>query len=256
MRQSSIPEMFPVTSFLLLFILAFFFLEVIVQWKLTGELPPVIWGGIDGRVTWLLGSANLLDLRSAPDHPGRQYWRLLAAAFLHGNGVHLLFNAFVLWDIGRLSEPLLSSWKLLVVYIVAAAAGAASSLLYAQWFVGPPLGDFRHSVGASGAICGLIGLLLVRAIRERDSQTRDGVVRWIGMMVIFSLLAGGFGGAFGRIDHAAHVGGFLAGCAFGLTVPTYMSSRIAARWKYPGYAAAVITVACLALAVRHYIQNR
>lgn len=244
MRKSTLAETFPVTSFLLLFMLAFFALEVILTWKLQGQFPRIFQGGIHPRVTWLLGSLRLLDTWEQD-----QYWRLLASAFLHGGFIHLFFNAFVLWDIGRLCEPLLSSWKFLVVYVASALGAGALSLLYSYAVVGLPQGHLRSSVGASGALAGLIGLLLVHAVRSGNREMRDALLRWIFIILVYSVIVR-------NVDHAGHLGGFLVGCAFGLTTEQYITSRAAVRWRVPAYIAGAACVVSLALAVIHFLDNR
>lgn len=244
MRKSTFSEMFPVTSFLLLFVVAFYGLELIAYWKLTGEFPlfqhdprP------QTRVLWLLGSLSWADVR------GGEVWRMLSCAFLHANLIHILFNGLVLWDMGRICEPFLSSWKFLVAFGVSALGGSVGSLVYKVYFVGAPHGDWIATVGASGALSGLIGLLLVYSVRSRDTELRDSLLRWIVYIVLLSFFWPG-------IDHAAHLGGFLAGGALGWTVDSYISSRAAARWRIPGYLTAAAIVACLSLAVLHYLQKR
>jgi len=241
-RRANFAETFPVTSFLLLFNVAFYVLELAADWKLTGTFPG-LFSGLDGRVLRLLGSSGLSDFE------GGEYWRLVAAGFLHGGLWHIFLNGMVLWDLGRFCEPLLSPWKFLVVYLASLLGGSLASVAYSAAFLDQGLAAARHSVGASGALCGLIGVLLVYSIRARQTEMRDAIVRWVIYIALLSYLIRG-------IDHAAHVGGFLVGCAFGFTVESYIGSRQAARWKVPGIAAAGAIVACLSLAVLHYLRER
>jgi membrane associated rhomboid family serine protease len=170
---------------------------------------------------------------------------MISAGFLHGGFLHILLNGMMLLDLGRHCEPFLSSWKFLAAYVVCLAGGSAGSLIQSI-ATGVP---GRSSVGASGALCGLIGLLLAHSFRERDREMRDGILRDVGGLVVLSLL-------FPGIDHAAHLGGFIAGGIFGLSVGPYISSREAARWRYPGYAAGAVGLGCLAWALVQYFQNR
>lgn len=243
-RRAIFAETFPVTSFLLLFILALYALELVAEWRLTGEFPQLIGGGPGGRVTRLLGSLGYAEVRH-----GHEYWRVISSGFLHGGFWHILMNGFVLWDLGRFCEPLLSSWKFLVVYVASLIGGALASLGYSAVVLEPEEAALRHSVGASGALCGLIGVLLVYSIRLRIQEMRDALLRWVVWIVLFSYLIR-------NVDHAGHAGGFAAGCAFGLTVDSYIGSRQAARWRVPGIAAGLLVVACLGLAIAHYLRNR
>lgn len=242
MRRASFAETYPVTSFLLLSNLAFYALELAAHWKLTGSFPSLL-GGPDLRVTSLLGSSGLSDFEAG------EYWRLVSSGFLHATLWHIALNGMVLWDLGRFCEPLLSPWKVLVVYLSSLLGGSLASIAYSAAFLDPWHAGVRQSVGASGALCGLIGVLLVYSVRSRLTEMRDAIVRWVVWIALLSYL-------FRGIDHAAHAGGFLVGCGFGFTVESYIGSRQAARWRVPGIAAAGLVVACLGLAVLHYLRNR
>lgn len=232
-------ELFPVTSYLLLLNTIFFFLEILQHWKLTGEVPmPFDIGGIHPRVLDILGSVSLDDVRRG------EAWRLVTAGFLHAGVLHILFNGLFLLDLGRRCEPLLSSWKFLVVYGVSLLGGSLGSILSAY-----VSGRDTGSVGASGAICGLIGVLLGYSLRERQVEMRDAILRSIFWIVIMSLVIE-------NIDHAAHAGGFLAGFAMGLTVSDYIDSKTAPRWRYPGIAVAIVGLLCLALGLWNYFEKR
>ncbi len=234
-------ETYPVTAFLLLFNTVFFILELIQNLKVTGQIPGAFdIVGFQHSVTDMLGELNWAGIRRG------EHWRLVASAFLHGGFLHILMNGMVLADLGRLSEPLLSSWKFLVAYGLSTLGGAAGSLI-GQRIAHMPAAV--GSVGASGALCGLIGLLLVYSIKERQPEMRDGLIRWIIWMVILTFSLGG-------VDHAGHLGGFVAGGAFGLTVKDYTDSRTAPRWRYPGYIVALAGVAGLALALWNYFEKR
>jgi len=227
-------EIYPATSFLLLFIVAFFLLEIIQSVKVAGEISDsLLTAGVDPTAVHILGSVSRSDLERG------QYWRLIAAAFLHGGVLHLLFNGLMLVDLGRYCEPLLSSWKFVVVYGASALLG---SLLHCLATPAP-------MVGASGALCGLFGLLLVYSIRERHPELRDGLVRSILVIALMSY-------ALPNVAHFAHLGGFLAGGALGFTVRDYIASRAAERWRYPGYVVAAIGVACLGFALWNYFAYR
>lgn len=237
-------EDFPATAFLLLLNLGFFCLELIVHSKAFGEMPMLtLEGGPNVEILHRLGSLSLEDLRQG------EYWRILSATFLHGGFVHILMNGFVLLDLGRSSEPFLSSWRFLVVYVSSAVGGSLGSVGYTAVFSRGALHASRATVGASGALCGLVGLLLIHAIKEGFTERRDLLLRWIALIIFSSFLLG-------SIDHAAHLGGFAVGCAFGLGVGSYTTSRAAARWKYPGYLAALSLVGSLGYTLFHYFVPR
>ena len=238
-RARRFHEDFPVTCGLLLLNVAIFVLEVLLHQKRTGELPGLKdFLPIAPSVTGVLGSLSVHEIRQG------EYWRLIASAFLHANLIHLLCNMVVLFDVGRLTEPHLSSWKLLTVYVGCALGAALASAGYSLW-IGGREGELRSSVGASGALAGLIGLVLVHAIRSRNTELRNEVLRWVLIMVALSI-------AMPNIDHAAHAGGFVTGCFFGLGALGYVTSSQAEMWRYPGYAAGLAVLVCLGFAGWNY----
>jgi membrane associated rhomboid family serine protease len=230
LSRGSFHELYPVTALLALLVIGFFLIELLAHQKLGEELRNALLGFIDGRVLDRLGSMNPRRVQDG------EVWRLVAAAFLHGNVLHLVFNTFVLVDLGRFCEPFLSSAKFFTAYIICAIAGSLGSYFYSI-YVSP-----RVSVGASGALAGLIGLMLSYSIKERDRVMRDSLVRWIAYIVLITLILP-------RIDHAAHAGGFAAGLLLGLTVKPYTTSVVARRWRYPSYAAGAVLAVSLGFAL-------
>lgn len=226
-RSRSFHEEFPVTAFLLLFNLAFFALEFIASTKgqngdggLLQNIRPV---ALDR-----LGSLSPLRVRDG------EYWRLVSCTFLHGNLIHLGFNCLFLYDFGRLSEPLLSRWRFLTVYAATGLGGSLTSYLV--------LG--ANSVGASGALCGLIGALFSHSIRHEDRLLRDALIRTVIFIALISMLP--------FVDWAGHAGGFVVGGVFGWFTSAYTTSTSAAKWRYPGYVAAAVVIGCLGMALRNY----
>lgn len=132
-----------------------------------------------------------------------QWWRLLSAVFVHLSVFHVLLNLWALWDIGRLVEGLLGRWRYTLLFMGSGVAGNLISLA---------LQDHpRVSSGASGAIFGLYGALLVFLWGERARIALDEY-RWISTVAVaFSALMLGLGIFIPGIDNAAHAGGLLAG---------------------------------------------
>ncbi|MDQ1397399.1 MAG: hypothetical protein QOG64_2658 [Acidimicrobiaceae bacterium] len=137
------------------------------------------------------------------DQPGAvasgQYYRMLTAAFLHGSILHIAFNMGALYIFGSQVERALGAARFLALYLLAAVGGSVGSLLFAPRNV--------QSVGASGAIFGLLGAYLVIA-RRRGMDT--GPI--VGLVVIELLL----GAVNPIIDNRAHVGGLVSGLAVAL----------------------------------------
>ena len=136
-----------------------------------------------------------------------QWWRLVTAMFVHFGLLHLVMNLWALWDVGRLLERLYGSWRLAAMYLGCGVFGNCVSLVIH--------GNEAVSGGASGAIFGLYGALIIFLWRER-SQIELTEYRWLfGGTLIFTLLILGVGFAVPGIDNAAHAGGLFAGTLAG-----------------------------------------
>lgn len=139
------------------------------------------WGGIHG----------VLVLREG------QHWRLITYLFLHGGLLHLGFNMWALWNVGRYVELLFGTRRMLFIYLFAGVvAGMASTMLR-------PVPNW--SVGASGAVLGLLGALVYFA---RAMPGRHVDLRQLMTVVVINLAYGFF---IPIIDNYAHLGGFAGG---------------------------------------------
>lgn len=136
---------------------------------------------------------------------GGQWWRLVTSMFLHGGIVHLLLNGWGFFQLGTLFETWLGSVKLLLVYFVSGIAGSLASAFFSQ----------VPSVGASGAIFGVLGALIAFLLRRHQLLTPQAksllfqLVGWAVINVFFGFSTPG-------IDNAAHLGGCAAGFLIGL----------------------------------------
>lgn len=137
-----------------------------------------------------------------------EWWRLLTATYLHGGLLHFWFNFAALRALAPLVETYAPRPRLPLVYLAAGIAGDYASLV---------LLPGQASVGASGAILGLVGYLLALSFRQPDAIPpflRRGLLSTLGLTAAFGV----FGFAF--IDNAAHLGGTAAGALVGLlTIP-------------------------------------
>jgi rhomboid protease GluP len=135
-----------------------------------------------------------------------QWWRMVVSTFLHFGIIHLLFNMFVLFNIGLFLEILAGRVPFVVLYLVCGLGGSAASLAWHPSTV---------SAGASGAIFGLYGALLGYLARHRGSipaeslaSQRKGALTFIGYNLVYGLRPG--------VDMAAHLGGLATGFVLGL----------------------------------------
>jgi len=149
--------------------------------------------------------------------------QLLTSSFLHAGAFHLAFNLLFLWTFGRYVEDRLGEWRFLVVYLGCAVVG---DLAYLASRASTP------AVGASGAIAGLMGWVLVAApwtevrfaffMLPYASRMYELAVGWLlAGWILLQLALALFGGA-GDVAVAAHLGGFAAGAAAG----AWMRSRL------------------------------
>ncbi|KAL8536031.1 hypothetical protein ACS0TY_011606 [Phlomoides rotata] len=139
-----------------------------------------------------------------------QLWRLVTCAFLHANIGHLLLNCYSLDSVGPTIEKIWGPERYLTIYISSAIAGSTMSYLLNK----------SHSVGASGAICGLVGSYFAYLLRNRDTiQGTDEHLKHIGIVIIINMV---FGLMYPGIDNWAHLGGFIGGAATNFVVdPTW-----------------------------------
>lgn len=157
-----------------------------------------------GFQLWLGDTATALGANYGPAVRDGQYWRLVTSMFLHGGFLHLILNAWALYQLAGLFELLLGSGRLLVVYFVSGIAGSLASVLWRD----------VPSVGASGAIFGVMGALIAFLLKRRENLTPQAksllmqLVIWAGINVFLGASTPG-------IDNAAHLGGCAAGLAIG-----------------------------------------
>jgi rhomboid protease GluP len=140
-----------------------------------------------------------------------QWWRLLTCIFIHGSLLHIAFNMWCLWDLGRLAESVYGHWTFATVYLI---CGLAASLASVMWHA--PISV--PSVGASGAIFGIAGALIASFYLGEFSVPRaavSGMLRSVVAFVGYNLF---FGAVIGSIDNAAHVGGLLMGLLLGALI--------------------------------------
>ena len=158
-----------------------------------------------------------------------EWWRLGSALFLHFGLFHLAVNMFSLWDGGRLVERMYGPRRFVLIYFCSGLVGNLLSLI-AQ-------GDRAVSGGASGAIFGVFGALMVFLWHER-SRLNPSEFRWLFWAALgFSVVSIGLGLQITGIDNAAHIGGLVGGTLAGAALirpldPAHRGGR--ARWLAAG----------------------
>jgi len=164
-----------------------------------------------------------------------EWWRLITAAFLHGNLIHLALNMFVLWIVGAPVEQAIGRGRFLALYLVSGLAGSAGALIFSPDAV---------TVGASGAIFGILGAALV--LESQRNYVLGGQA--FGLIVINLVLTF----AIPNISVGGHLGG-LAGGALG-TLALSRFGRTHAVYGRPGVLGALglVAVGAASLAVAYW----
>lgn len=175
-------------------------------------------------------------------------WLLVTSAFLHVNPVHVGFNSLLLWQLGHMLEPALGPRRFVALY-AAGLAGGSLGVVLVSWIrvliglgtgnvVATVLGGdpFQLTVGASGAVFGLMGAAMV-------GMHQRGVNPWrtsIGALVLLNLVL-----TFGlpMVSVGGHVGGLLGGALAGRLLFVERQREQRATWQAVGLAVAMLVAA-------------
>jgi rhomboid protease GluP len=135
-----------------------------------------------------------------------EYWRLFTSMFLHSGIMHLVMNLIGLVLAGLFLEKLVGSVRLMILYVLTGLCASIASVYWHENIV---------SVGASGALFGLFGLIMAFVtFKVFPKDSRRAIWIFLGLYAGISLLMGFFGGA----DNAAHFGGLISGFILGGTL--------------------------------------
>lgn len=149
---------------------------------------------------------NIGELDAAAVLLRGEYGRIIYSMFLHAGIDHLFNNRVILFFLGAMIEKVTGHIQLLLIYLLSGIGANICSLLYKVMTM-----DSMASVGASGAIFGLDGVLLAWILLDRQAMP-DVTPRRVLLMIVLSLYSGFTAH---NIDNAAHVGGLLTGFAAG-----------------------------------------
>ncbi|HVR40330.1 MAG TPA: rhomboid family intramembrane serine protease [Thermoanaerobaculia bacterium] len=178
------PSRSPVTTALLVVIAAVFLFEQIL-----GEQSLIERGGNIGSI-----------------FETGEYWRLVTAMFLHGGALHWLVNSWSLFQLGSLYEVMFGSKRFATVYFVTGICASIVSVMH----IGP-----RVSVGASGAVFGILGAFIFSILRSPRWRHEP----WARSLIMQLLFWGGanilIGLQFAVIDNWAHIAGLISGLILG-----------------------------------------
>ena len=178
--------------------------------------------------------------------PWWQWLRLLTNTFVHIGIVHLVVNMWALLNLGALAEYLFGRKTTLVTYLLTGIAGSVTSL---AWHPQVP------SAGASGAILGIAGALLVAFRFARLPLSKRVVRSTSASLLIFAAYILAYGIYTGQMDNAAHLGGLGAGLVFGLVLLVSNREKLSRREELQLSNAAALGLT-LAVAVAAVIVGR
>jgi rhomboid protease GluP len=197
-------------------------------------------GGLS--ILWGLGGETLYRLGSSYGPAiffQNEWYRLVTAMFLHGGLIHIGFNMMVLMDIGPVVEEVYGSARYLFLYTATGAAG----FLLSAW-------RGHLSVGASGALLGLIGVMIAITMKRGGASMqalRSRLMSWVVSIFVFGFLLKG-------VDNWAHFGGLAAGFGLGKVLmdrepmtPTERTRAYALGWL-----AGIVIVVSFVFMVLHY----
>ena len=133
---------------------------------------------------------------------GGQWWRVITNVFVHVGLWHVAVNMWALWNLGMLAERIFGRWHYLYIYLFCGVCGSLASLAWHPWIT---------SAGASGAIFGLAGALIVTFRFGRLPIPAEVIKPILRTLVIFTVINIGFGVVAQFVDNSAHLGGFGGG---------------------------------------------
>ncbi len=180
-----------------------------------------------------------------------QYWRFITPIFLHANLLHVGLNMLNLVILGVFLERLIGHWRFLLIYLLTGVVSIISSFYFMPQEV---------SVGASGAIFGLVGAYSIFVLIHRRAFRNGGIptLLWLVIVIGGNLSIGLF---IPNVDNYAHMGGLISGCFLGWWfTPLYtLSPRKALKDKHslsrrwPLALLTIIGVLILAIIAVHFI---
>ena len=243
--------------FTIVFLVANFFV-FLLMWASSEMSSLALWIGFPEGVLYTYGAKT--NYLIGQKH---EWWRLVTPIFLHANLLHVLMNMYGLWILGPWVEKLYGSARFVVLWVATGIAGVVASYLTVIPGSHPGLiASFlikNHddpSVGASGALFGLIGVLFVFGLKYRR-ELPDGFKRAFGtgmVPVILINLAIGFAGR-SIIDNAAHLGGLLAGAALAVVVGYKrpgQSTSVTIAWRIGQIIALLVVAVSFFMVARNF----
>ncbi|MDU7360576.1 MAG: rhomboid family intramembrane serine protease [Propionibacteriaceae bacterium] len=143
------------------------------------------------------------------------FWQVLTSAFTHIQPWHIFFNMMALWVLGPQVEMAFGRARFVAMYLFSALTAGVLVMIF-----GTPFGG---TLGASGAIFGLMGAFLVVALKQRHSQSIRSVLIWLGLNAVITFMVP-------NVSWEGHLGGLLGGVA--ITALMVYLPRKHRRWEW------------------------
>jgi membrane associated rhomboid family serine protease len=203
----------PIVTMVLIGINLAFFLVTALQARSAMDLSP--------STLYVQGSLIPAEVSSG------EYWRLLTAGFLHGTLIHIATNMISLYILGLPLERMLGRWRFATVYLLSLLGSSVSVMLFSY--------EFGPTIGASGAVYGLMGALVVTFKRFGFDLRQLLVVVALNVYVTFAIPG---------ISWQGHFGGLLVGAIVGAAM-VYPPPRTRNAWQWGTVIGVLLVLAAL-----------
>jgi len=167
------------------------------------------------------------------------WWRLVTAMFLHGFVLHIAFNMYALWAIGRPVELFLGPTRYLLLYFVSGLAGSAGALL---WSPTTPV------VGASGAIFGVLGAMMILEWQVTGRFAGQALT----LILINLVINFAFNGLGGNISIGGHIGGVIGGVLCALAFASWGARRASRGWLQIQSIVGLLVIVAASIAISYW----
>lgn len=163
-----------------------------------------------------------------------EQWRLLTSTFVHGGILHIAINMWCLWDLGGLAERIFDRWIYFLLYIVCGVAG----MMAASWW-----NPRSVTVGASGAIFGIVGALIAALYLGKLPIDRHAIQSTLRSVLIFAGFSLFWGVAVSsNVSNAAHIGGLVTGLGLGAVLAPSLTWSAGKRQLWGLVVFAIVTI--------------
>ncbi|SHI62384.1 Membrane associated serine protease, rhomboid family [Clostridium cavendishii DSM 21758] len=163
------------------------------------NLIVFIISAIKSGSVWNIKKDILVELGAKVNYliNGGEYERLIKSMFLHSGLIHFVFNMYALYSLGNLINQIYGTKKYLIIYFLSGIVASFTSYKL----------SYGVSVGASGAIFGLLGSCLFFAYKEKQRIGKEFFIDIISVIILNLII----GLSIPNIDNSAHFGGLFAG---------------------------------------------